>query len=249
MHPPIILTIAGSDSSGGAGIQADLKTIAAHGLYGTSVITALTAQNTRGVTAVHTPPVDFLAAQLRTTICDFPPAAIKIGMLPNADCVQAVIEVLRGLPCPVVLDPVMVATSGAKLAEAHALSALFPFATVITPNLPESEAITGMTITSEADMLAAAKQLGYPVLLKGGHFDGDANDLLYDNQTATWLRAKRITVEDTHGTGCTLSTAIACHLALGHDLMESASLAKRWLMGLLQTKPDFHVPNGPLMHL
>jgi len=253
MPPPIILTIAGSDSSGGAGIQADLKTIAAHGCYGASVITALTAQNTRGVTAVHIPPAEFLSEQLRTTISDFPPAAVKIGMLPNAECVRAVAETLADLPCPVVLDPVMVATSGARLAESEAvqvmLQTLFPLVSLITPNLREAEVLCDIEIKTAFDMALAVKVIGYPVLLKGGHFGGDeANDLLYFDGNATWLRAKRLPVTDTHGTGCTLSTAIACNLALGHDLMESAKLAKAWLTGMLKEKPDFGVPNGPLMH-
>jgi len=250
---PIVLTIAGSDSSGGAGIQADLKTIAAHGCYGTSVITALTAQNTRGVTAVHTPPAEFLAEQLRTTISDFPPAAVKIGMLPNTECVHAVAETLAGLPCPVVLDPVMVATSGARLSENKAVLAmkemLFPLAAVVTPNLHEAEALCDMQITSEADMEHAAKSFGCPVLLKGGHFGGnEANDLLCFDETTIWLRAKRLSIGDTHGTGCTLSTAVACNLALGYDLIESTRQAKLWLTSLLKNKPDFGVPNGPLMH-
>ena len=253
MTPPIILTIAGSDSSGGAGIQADLKTIAAHGCYGASVITALTAQNTRGVTAVHVPPADFLSAQLRTTISDFPPAAIKIGMLPNADCVYVVADVLAKLSCPVVLDPVMVATSGARLSESEAVramwQALFPLAALITPNLREMEALCDIEIKTAFDMALAVKVIGYPVLLKGGHFGGEeSNDLLYFDENATWLRAKRLPIPDTHGTGCTLSTAIACHLGRGHGLAESAKFAKRWLTGLLQEKPDFNVPNGPLMH-
>ncbi|MCL2530665.1 MAG: bifunctional hydroxymethylpyrimidine kinase/phosphomethylpyrimidine kinase [Oscillospiraceae bacterium] len=248
MHP-IVLTIAGSDSSGGAGIQADLKTFAAHHCYGTSCITALTAQNTRGVAAVHVPPADFLAAQLRETICDFPPAAVKIGMLPNEECVAVVAEALQQLSCPVVLDPVMVATSGARLAEADNLRRLFPFATVITPNLCEMKTLCGHTIASEEDMLRAASEFGYPVLLKGGHAGGDeAADLLFANGQATWLRAPRVPIDDTHGTGCTLSSAIACNLALGHDLLESCHLAKRWLTDLLHEKPDFGVPNGPLFH-
>jgi len=246
---PQVLTIAGSDSSGGAGIQADLKTFAAHGCYGTSCITALTAQNTRGVATVHVPPADFLAAQLRETISDFPPAAIKIGMLPNEECVAVVAEALQQLTCPVILDPVLVATSGARLAEADNLRKLFPFATVITPNLREIETLCGYAIANEADMLHAASKLGYPVLLKGGHANSDeAADLLYRDGVATWLRAPRVPTDDSHGTGCTLSSAIACNLALGHDLTESCRLAKTWLTDLLREKPNFGVPNGPLFH-
>ena len=253
MPPPIILTIAGSDSSGGAGMQADLKTIAAHGCYGASAITALTAQNTRGVAAVHVPPTKFLAAQIKSVLSDFPPDAVKIGMLPNAACVRAVAKSLKGLACPIIIDPVMVATSGAALCRDDAVQAmreaLFPMAALITPNLREAEALTGLQIRSEADMEAAARAIGFPVLVKGGHFESeDANDLLYCDESPLWLRAKRLDVGETHGTGCTLSTAIACRLALGHSLADSVKLAKHWLTWLLKEKPEFGVPNGPLMH-
>ena len=265
MPPPILLTVAGSDSSGGAGIQADLKTFAAHGCYGCSAITALTAQNTRGVTAVHTPPAEFLAAQLHAVLEDFPPDAIKIGMLPDADCVRVVAEALRGVKAPIVLDPVMVATSGASLSSDPAVAAmralLFPLATLVTPNLREAEALGAMKITCEPDMEACARRIGFPVLIKGGHlppqrtcgFAGGpgehcgANDLLYVNEQATWLRAPRLDIGETHGTGCTLSSAIACRLALGHGLMESVKLSKAWLTWLLKEKPDFGIPNGPVM--
>jgi len=253
MPPPIVLTVAGSDSSGGAGIQADLKAIAAHGCYGCSAITALTAQNTRGVTAVHTPPAEFLAAQLKAVLSDFPPAAVKIGMLPDADCVRAVAEALRGLDVPIVLDPVMVATSGASLSSDPAVAAmralLFPLATLVTPNLREAEALGAMRIHGEAEMEACARRIGFPVLIKGGHLPGNdgANDLLYVGDQALWLRAPRLDIGETHGTGCTLSTAIACRLALGHSLLEAVKLSKAWLTWLLKEKPDFGVPNGPLM--
>jgi len=251
--PPILLTVAGSDSSGGAGIQADLKTFAAHGCYGCSAITALTAQNTCGVTAVHTPPAAFLAAQLKAVLNDFPPAAVKIGMLPDADCVRAVAEALRGLDKPIVVDPVMVATSGAALSSDPAVAAmralLFPLATLVTPNLREAEALGAMKITCESEMEACARRIGFPVLIKGGHLPGSdgANDLLYVNDQAIWLRAPRLDIGETHGTGCTLSSAIACRLALGHSLHEAVKLSKAWLTWLLKEKPDFGVPNGPMM--
>lgn len=280
MKPKIVLTIAGSDSSGGAGIQADLKTIAAHGCYGASVITALTAQNTRGVTAVHTPPAEFLAKQIQSVLTDFAPQAIKIGMLPNASCVRAVASELRGFPCPIVLDPVMVATSGSVLAENDAVAAmrqeLFPLAALITPNIPEAERLSGIAIQKEEDMEYAAKRIGVNILVKGGHLRcgsppaaqvksnayqlGDANDLLFIDGKMTWLRAERVLFRDphqtagfegsseTHGTGCTLSSAIACNLALGHTMEESVKRAKPWLTQLLREKPDFQVPNGPLFH-
>lgn len=252
--PCIVLTIAGSDSSGGAGIQADLNTFAAHGCYGTSAITALTAQNTRGVTAVHTPPAEFLAAQLAAVLTDFAPQAIKIGMLPDAACVAAVTEALRKVTIPIVLDPVMVATSGAALSKSEAVLAmrreLFPLAALITPNIPEAEALTGMRINSAAEMEEAARKLAgecRAVLLKGGHLEGRADDLLLTGGgEALWLCAERMACGSTHGTGCTLSSAIACRLAQGYPLPESVRLAKAWLTEQMKNKPDFGVPNGPL---
>ena len=252
MNPHIVLTIAGSDSSGGAGIQADLKTFAAHGCYGMSAITALTAQNTRGVTAIHTPPADFLAAQLAAVMKEFPPKAIKIGMLPDAACVRVVAAALEGCNAPVVLDPVMVATSGASLAANEAVACmqklLFPLAALITPNIPEAERLSGIAIANEEEMLRAAQRIGANSLLKGGHLADCANDLLYYERKAVWLRGERVPCGDTHGTGCTLSSAIACNLAMGHLMEESARRAKAWLTDLLRKKPDYGVPNGPLFH-
>ena len=258
MPPSIVLTVAGSDSSGGAGIQADLKAIAAHGCYGCSAITALTAQNTRGVTAVHVPPAEFLAAQLAAVLGDFPPAAVKIGMLPDVDSVRVTADALRGLDVPIVLDPVMVATSGAALSSDPAVAAmralLFPLATLVTPNLREAEVLGAMQVTCEHEMEACARRIDFPVLIKGGHFKPrdpgaghGADDLLHVGGEAVWLCAPRLDIGETHGTGCTLSTAIACRLALGHSLQESVRLSKAWLTWLLKAKPDFGVPNGPLM--
>jgi len=253
MNPRIVLTIAGSDSSGGAGIQADLKTFAAHGCYGMSAVTALTAQNTRGVAAVHTPPAEFLAAQIHSVLTDFAPQAIKIGMLPNAECVRAVAAALEGCAAPIVLDPVMVAASGARLAENNAVACmrdlLFPLAALITPNVPEAEALSGMHIRDEEDMLRAAELIGGNVLLKSGHLnEGSANDLLYYQGKAVWIHGERVPCGETHGTGCTLSSAIACNLALGHTMEESVRRAKAWLTRLLKEKPNYDVPNGPLFH-
>ena len=260
MHPPIVLTIAGSDSSGGAGIQADLKTFAAHGCYGISAVTALTAQNTRGVAAVHIPPAEFLAQQIDSVLTDFAPQAIKIGMLPDASYVRAVAAALERCGAPIVLDPVMVAASGARLTENEAVAAmrraLFPFAALITPNIPEAEALAGIKIASEADMLLAAEKINANVLVKGGHVEesgirhqaSGADDLLYYEGRAVWLRGERVACGETHGTGCTLSSAIACNLALGHSMEESCRRAKAWLTRLLKEKPDYGVPNGPLFH-
>ncbi|MDR0530874.1 MAG: bifunctional hydroxymethylpyrimidine kinase/phosphomethylpyrimidine kinase [Oscillospiraceae bacterium] len=249
MKPPIVLTIAGSDSSGGAGIQADLKTIAAHGCYGMSALTALTAQNTRCVTAIHVPPAAFLTQQLAAVLTDFPPDAVKIGMLPDADCVRAVASALRNVSAPIVLDPVMVATSGASLSEDSAVNAmiaeLFPLAALITPNITEAECLSKLHISSEEDMLRAAKALPCPVLLKGGHL-GCATDLLLADGREIWLRGEYLPCGETHGTGCTLSSAVACNLAMGHSMEESVRRAKLWLTDLLRRKPDFNVPNGPL---
>jgi len=226
-RPPSVLTIAGSDSGGGAGIQADLKTFAAHGVHGLSAIAALTAQHTRGVTAVHAPPVAFLRAQIDACFDDFDVRAVKIGMLATAEIVDAVADALALQPdVPVVLDPVMIATSGAKLLDDDALGALrarlIPRARVLTPNLPEAELLLGRTIVGGVDAedaLAALRALGaYGVLLKGGHLDeGDAVvDRYADAGSAFAHRAPRLDI-DGHGTGCTLSSAIAARLALGDD--------------------------------
>jgi len=226
-RPPSVLTIAGSDSGGGAGIQADLKTFAAHGVHGLSAIAALTAQHTRGVTAVHAPPVAFLRAQIAACFDDFDVRSVKIGMLATAEIVDAVADVLARYPdVPVVLDPVMIATSGAKLLDDDALGALrshlIPRARVLTPNLPEAELLLGYSIAAGADAdtaLAALRALGaHGVLLKGGHLDeGDeVVDRYADAGAAFAHRAPRLDI-DGHGTGCTLSSAIAARLALGDD--------------------------------
>ncbi|MEG2651420.1 MAG: bifunctional hydroxymethylpyrimidine kinase/phosphomethylpyrimidine kinase, partial [Eubacterium sp.] len=239
-----VLTIAGSDSSGGAGIQADIKTIAAHGLYATSAITALTAQNTLGVTAIQETTPDFLAAQLDAVFTDIPPDAVKIGMVANAALIAVIAEKLvQYKPAAIVADPVMVSTSGSALLVPEAretlIHTLLPLATLITPNIPEAEVLWGQAIPDEKAMETAARAIahqlkGPAVLIKGGHRVSDATDLLYTQDTLTWFSGQRIATENTHGTGCTLSSAIACQLALGEDLPTSIKKAKAYLTGALR---------------
>ena len=230
-RPPSALTIAGSDSGGGAGIQADLKTFAAHGVHGLAVIAALTAQHTRGVTAVHVPPVDFLRAQVDACFDDFLVGAVKLGMLADATVIGAVADALEAYrPRHVVLDPVMVATSGARLLDPGALDALrarlLPRATVLTPNVPEAELLLGRTIANGDDADRAARDLlaagAGAVLLKGGHLDegGRVVDRYRDADGSVDLVHPRIAV-DGHGTGCTLASAIAANLCLGHSPQEA----------------------------
>jgi len=252
-----ILTIAGSDSSGGAGIQADLKTIAAHGMYGMSVITALTAQNTTGVFAVQESTPEFTAAQLDAVLTDIFPDAVKIGMVSSAENIRVIADRLRHHKVRnIVLDPVMMSTSGAKLISDGAIDTLMrelvPLARVITPNIFESEEICGFAVNSEGDMQNAAEAIGgkFPcaVLVKGGHGNREAADLLYDNGKCVWLRAGRISNSNTHGTGCTLSSAIACRLAEGKPLEESVRLAKEYLTGAIAAMLDLGLGAGPLDH-
>jgi hydroxymethylpyrimidine/phosphomethylpyrimidine kinase len=238
------LTIAGSDSGGGAGIQADLKTFAAHGIHGLSAITALTAQNTRGITAVHVPPASFLRAQIDACFEDYRIGAVKIGMLANADVVHAVADALHNQgSIAVVLDPVMVATSGAVLLDDAARDAmverLFPLASLLTPNRPEAEALLGSTIRSSAQADEAIERLRLlgvqAVLLKGGHLDegSDVVDRFSDGQTQLTFRHPRLAVS-AHGTGCTLSSAIAANLCLGKTLIEACRLAGDWVHDALR---------------
>jgi hydroxymethylpyrimidine/phosphomethylpyrimidine kinase len=252
-----ILTIAGSDSSGGAGIQADLKTIAAHGMYGMSVITALTAQNTTGVFAVQESAPEFTAAQLDAVFTDIFPDAVKIGMVSSVENIQVIADRLRHYKAQnIVLDPVMMSTSGAKLISDGAIDelmkALVPLARVITPNIFESGEICGFAVTSEADMQNAAETIGekFPcaVLVKGGHGNREAADLLYDSGKSVWIRAGRINHSNTHGTGCTLSSAIACRLAEGKSLEDSVRLAKAYLTGSIAAMLDLGAGPGPLDH-
>lgn len=252
-----VLTIAGSDSSGGAGIQADLKTIVMHGLYGESVVTALTAQNTTGVSGVLDAPPDFVALQLDCVFRDIPPDAVKIGMVSNAETIHVVAEKLRAFrPKHVVVDPVMVATSGSRLLDESALDALrtelLPLAEAATPNLPEAEILSGETIRTREDMARAAFKLAerFPcaILLKGGHLASCADDLLIQNGTATWFPHARIDNPNTHGTGCTLSSAIACGLAMEKPLPRAIADAKAYLVRCLNCGLNLGSGSGPLNH-
>lgn len=251
------LTIAGSDCSGGAGIQADLKTMTTNGVYAMSAITALTAQNTVGVQGIYEVPPEFLAKQLDSIFTDIRPDAVKIGMVANKELITVIAEKLQHYQAEnIVVDPVMVATSGAKLISDEAIDTLkellFPLADVLTPNIPEAEVISGMAITSAEEMTAAARSIsetfGCAVLLKGGHSINDANDLLYFEGQALWFPGKRINNPNTHGTGCTLSSAIASNLALGHDMPESIKLAKEYISNALGAMLDLGAGSGPMNH-
>lgn len=256
-----VLSVAGSDSSGGAGIQADIKTIEALGLFAQTAVTALTAQNTMGVSAVAATSADMVRAQMDSVFADIVPDTVKIGMVPDGAAAEAVASALRAHGARnVVLDPVMVATSGAALASGGAMSVevdeLFPHATVITPNIPEAEALLAgeCHITCEREARDAALELamryGTSVLVKGGHGTHDANDVLVDARgEVTWLRGERVDNPNTHGTGCTLSSAIACGLALGMDLPEAVAYAKDYLTGCLRAGLDLGHGSGPLDHM
>lgn len=254
---PVALTIAGSDSSGGAGIQADIKTMLACGVFAMSAITSLTAQNTTGVFAVHNVPGDFVRAQIDAAVTDIPPQAVKIGMVSNAEIARAIAQSLREHKLEnVVLDPVMVATSGARLLDEDAVGVLtqelIPLARVITPNIPEAQVLSGMSITSREDMRAAAQrisqQYGCAVLCKGGHSLEDANDVLVEGEQVTWFEGKRISNLNTHGTGCTLSSAIASYLARGASLTQAIERAKAYLSRALASQLDLGHGSGPLDH-
>ncbi len=253
----VALTIAGSDCSGGAGIQADLKTFACNKVYGESVITSLTAQNTTGVFAIEDATPTFVGKQLDTVFTDIFPDAVKIGMVSNSDIIKIIAEKLTEYNAKnIVLDPVMVSTSGCKLISEDAsvalASCLIPLATLITPNIPEAEILTNIKIATKDDMLDIAKTLSekykVAVLLKGGHRINDANDVLYHDGYATWYNAPRIDNKNTHGTGCTLSSAIAANLAKGIPLHNSIKNAKQYLTGALQAGLDLGHGSGPLDH-
>jgi len=258
---PRVLSIAGSDSGGGAGIQADLKTFAALGCFGMTAITALTAQNTLGVRSIHAVPLQILADQIDAVVEDIGVDAVKIGMLHSADTVRTVAAALQrhGLR-QVVLDPVMIATSGAKLIDDQAIAVLvrelFPLASVVTPNLDEAALLVGRPLRSEADMEAAARQLiergADAVLVKGGHLAGDtvSDLLLARGAPPRWMRAPRIASGNTHGTGCTLSSAIASQLALGADLVQAVEAARAFVRGALAAGADVRTGagSGPLNH-
>lgn len=251
------LTIAGSDSCGGAGIQADIKTMTMNGVYAMSAITALTAQNTTGVTGIMEVTPDFLASQLDAVFTDIRPDAIKTGMVASSELIRVIAQKLKEYGAKnIVVDPVMVATSGAKLISDDAIetlkSELLPLADVITPNIPEAEVLSGMTIKNEDDMIAAAKviceKFGCSVLCKGGHQINDANDLLYRDGSYVWFKGKRIDNPNTHGTGCTLSSAIASNLAKGEDMDSAVKNAKDYISGALAAMLDLGKGSGPLCH-
>ena len=251
------LTIAGSDSSGGAGIQADIKTMTANGVYAMSAITALTAQNTTGVTGILEVTPEFLALQLDAVFTDIFPDAVKTGMVASGRLIEVIADKLAEYGARnIVVDPVMVATSGAKLISDEAIGVLkarlLPAATVITPNIPEAEVLSGRAISSEADMAEAARAIcgeyGCAVLCKGGHAVNDANDLLCRDGVCTWFKGRRIDNPNTHGTGCTLSSAIASQLAKGKSLEEAVGLAKEYISGALGAMLDLGKGRGPMNH-
>lgn len=252
------LTIAGSDSSGGAGIQADLKTMLANHVYGMSAITALTAQNTTGVTDIMEVTPEFLAEQLDSIFTDIKPDAVKTGMVSSSQLIDIIADKLREYEAVnIVVDPVMVATSGAKLICDDAMETLkkklLTLATVITPNIPEGEVLAGMKITSKEDMVTAAQKIsntyGCSVLLKGGHSLNDANDLLVEQgKEPVWFMGRRIANTNTHGTGCTLSSAIASNLAKGKSLEEAVKGAKNYISGALAAGLDLGKGSGPMDH-
>lgn len=257
---PSVLTIAGSDSSGGAGIQADLKTIMAQGLFGTSVITSLTAQNTTGVYLTEAVSQKMLGAQLDAVFTDILPQSVKIGMLGTSQAIDIIVQKLADYPqIPVVVDPVMVSTSGRRLLDEDAIQSLsdrlFPLSCLITPNIPEAEALLStkeQEIHTAKDMEEAARKLSETfhtaVLLKGGHRFQGADDVLCCQGLITWFFGTRLYNPNTHGTGCTLSSAIACGLAKGLNLEDSIFVAKKYLAGALSAGLDIGKGNGPLWH-
>lgn len=251
------LTIAGSDSSGGAGIQADIKTMLANKVYAMSAVTALTAQNTCGVRSITEVTPEFLSDQLDAVFTDIFPDAVKIGMTSSAALIEVIAAKLKEYGAHnIVTDPVMVSTSGSRLLSEDAVKALteklLPLSDIITPNIPEAEVLSGMKISSADDMERAAENIfdktGSAVLLKGGHSINDANDLLFDNGKATWFEGARINTSNTHGTGCTLSSAIACGLAKGYSKKDSVRLAKEYISGALSAGLDLGKGSGPMDH-
>ena len=251
------LTIAGSDSSGGAGIQADLKTMIANGVYAMTAITALTAQNTTGVQGIFEVTPEFLEQQIDSVFTDIRPDAVKIGMVSSVGLIESIAKKLKQYEAEnIVVDPVMVATSGSRLISEDAIGALkellLPMATVLTPNIPETEVLSGMEVKTADDMIAAAKYISETyhcaVLCKGGHQLNDANDLLYRNGDYKWFNGKRIDNPNTRGTGCTLSSAIASNLAKGYDLDTAVERAKAYISGALAAMLDLGQGSGPMDH-
>lgn len=255
MNPPIALTIAGSDSSGGAGIQADLKTFAAHGVYGTSAVTALTAQNTTGVHAVHIPPTEFLHAQINAVLADLDISATKTGMLPNTAIVEAIAALAATGQLPnLVVDPVMAASTGAQLVDhgtkTSYLLKLFPHALIVTPNVHEASLLTGVPLHTVNDLAEAARELHRSgaryVVVKGGDLHGaEAVDAVYDGRTMHLLRASRTPTHHTHGTGCTFSAAITAHLARGDTPLDAINAAKIYVTAALASATKWNLGAGP----
>lgn len=251
------LTIAGSDTSGGAGIQADIKTMTMNGVFATSVITALTAQNTMGVSGISEVSAEFLEKQIDAVFTDIRPDAVKIGMVSSTALIEVIAKKLKQYDAKnIVVDPVMVATSGAKLISDSAISTLkrelFPLATILTPNIPEAEVLAEMQIKSIDDMILASEKIEKTfhcaVLCKGGHNLNDANDLLFKNGNAKWFYGKRIDNPNTHGTGCTLSSAIASNLAKGFDIETSVARAKEYISCALGAMLNLGAGSGPMNH-
>lgn len=251
------LTIAGSDSSGGAGIQADLKTFSAHGIYGMSVITAVTAQNTQGVLAIQDIDQEIVEKQIEAIFEDLPVDSVKIGMVSKIETIQAIYNKLSYYqPAFIVLDPVMVSKSGHHLLKEEStntlIELLLPLSTVITPNLPEAEVITGRKIDTHEDMEVAAKQIyemgPKNVFIKGGHLEEDATDILYDGAKFTYFKQQRIHTKNTHGTGCTLSSAIASNLALGFSMKKAVKKAKEYITMAIEHSLDIGKGAGPTHH-
>lgn len=252
-----ILTIAGSDCSGGAGIQADIKTITAHKMYAMSAITALTSQNTMGVQGVLEATPEFVAMQLDSIFTDIVPDAVKIGMVSNKNIISIIADKLIEYDAKkVVLDPVMVSTSGSKLLAEDAMemliNKLMPLATVITPNIPEGECLCGFHIETREDMIKAVEKISTfykgNILLKGGHLKDCSDDLLYENGQLTWFNGEKIDNPNTHGTGCTLSSAIACNIAVNSDLKECIKNSKEYITGALKANLNLGNGSGPLNH-
>ena len=251
------LTIAGSDCSGGAGIQADLKTMTMNGVYAMSAITALTAQNTTGVRAIQESTPEFLGQQIDAVFEDIFPNAVKIGMVSSGELIRVIADRLKAHQAKnVVVDPVMVATSGSSLLKTDAVQTLvdelLPMATLVTPNIPEARILSGLSIECKDEMVLAAKKINEEyhcaVLLKGGHSINDANDLLYADGAAVWFCGKRINNPNTHGTGCTLSSAIAANLAKDYSLADSVRRAKDYVSGALAAMLDLGQGPGPMDH-
>ncbi|QNU67077.1 bifunctional hydroxymethylpyrimidine kinase/phosphomethylpyrimidine kinase [Ruminiclostridium herbifermentans] len=252
-----VLTIAGSDCSGGAGIQADIKTITAHKLYAMSAITALTAQNTTGVFGIMEVPADFLEKQLDSIFSDIYPDAIKIGMVSSKGLIETIAaKLINENAKKIVLDPVMISTSGSKLLADEAVTALveklIPVADIITPNIPEAEVLSGIHITKAEHMVYAAEKIAQKysgaILIKGGHQLNDANDLLYHKGKYQWFYGERIDNDNTHGTGCTLSSAIASNMAMGYNMAECVSNGKKYISGALKANLNLGKGSGPLDH-